>query len=400
MRTHPIVLLVLAFLIAACGDNNGPSTDGILLVSTSTAGSDPDPDGYVLAVDKADNASLKPTGTVAIGLPSGHHALRLLGVAPQCSVAADTVLEVDVPSRDTVAVGFDISCWASAARISVTTSGPDISGGYLVLVDGAQGPHLQPDDTVLTRVEPGSRTIALTNLASNCMTVGPASRTVTVEDPGVVPIEFAVACTAVTGVVGIRINASGAAVYEPHGVSLNGSPRFNGAPFSAPGVSYLDGVPPGHYLVSLADSPHCSVETGPQPATVTAGGPDRDTVDVDFSVTCSLPPDSSGTLRISTVTTGSVPPSTRYAVRYAAAGYWDYGFGDLAFLSSIEPNGTQSIEAAPSGFNGAGIYWYGFELDGVPSNCRVHSPSAPDPMGFTLATGGTLDLAFAVTCPP
>src|SRR6476469_5290562 len=130
MRTHPIVLLVLAFLIAACGDNNGPSTDGTLLVSTSTAGSVPDPDGYVLAVDTAANASLKPTGTVAIGLPSGHHALRLLGVAPQCSVAADTVLEVDVPPRDTVSVGFDISCSASAVEIRVTASGLDVGGGY------------------------------------------------------------------------------------------------------------------------------------------------------------------------------------------------------------------------------------------------------------------------------
>jgi hypothetical protein len=312
MRTHPIVLLACALLMAACADGNGPSADGTLLVSTSTGGGEPDQDGYLLAVDTADSVSLEPTGTVAIGLPPGRHALQFLDVADQCSVAPDTVLEVHVLSRDTVRVAFDVSCSA----------------------------------------------------------------------------------TATSGVVGILIEASGPIVHEGFELLLDG------VPFTfMPGLrQYLTDVPAGDHVISLLDTPHCSVETEAQPASVTAG----DTVQVDFSARCSLPQDSSGTVRVSTPTTGRTPPSTRYTLRYAVAGYWDYGSGAWTFLGTVDPDGTLVSELAASGAAGGGVWWYEFALDGVPANCSVRrsSPTPSHPLGYTITAGDTLDLVFAVTCPP
>jgi hypothetical protein len=301
------------------------------------------------------------------------------------------VLEVHVLSRDTVRVAFDVSCSATGALIAVTTTGLDIDpNGYRVLVDGAERAHIQPIDTVLTRLEPGSRTIALTDLSPNCTTAGPASRIVTVVDREVVSIEFAVACTVTSGVVGILVEASGPLVHEGFELLLDGvSFTF------MPGLrQYLTDVPAGDHVISLLDTPHCKVETGTQPASVTAG----DTVQVDFSARCSLPQDSSGTVRVSTPTTGRTPPSTRYTLRYAVAGYWDYGFGALTFLGTVDPNGTLVSKVAASGAAG---WWYEFALGGVPTNCSVRrsSPTPSHPMGYTITAGDTLSLVFAVTCP-
>ena len=65
MRTHPILLLAVGLTLAACDDSGGPSTgspttDGTLVVSTSTGGDDPDQDGYLLTVDGVDSLVLDP----------------------------------------------------------------------------------------------------------------------------------------------------------------------------------------------------------------------------------------------------------------------------------------------------------------------------------------------------
>jgi tricorn protease-like protein len=114
MRTGTILLLVVGLMLAACDDNSGdpgePSTDGTLIVSTSTAGDDPDQDGYLLTVDDVDSLALAPTGTAEVDVAPGRHTLRLLGVAGHCSVAPESSLDVDIAPRSTTSVVFDVSC--------------------------------------------------------------------------------------------------------------------------------------------------------------------------------------------------------------------------------------------------------------------------------------------------
>jgi hypothetical protein len=413
MRTHPIALVLFSFLIAACSDRvgpdgkestgNEPSMDGILIVSTSTEGGDPDPDGYRLVVDGANVVPLAPSATIALVLPSGRHALRLLDVAEHCSVASDSPVEVALASRDTVAVAFDVSCPGRAAMVTASTSGLDIDeDGYGVLVDEVERMAIQANQTVRIHLAPDSRTIALRGLSSNCTTGDSASRTLNLVPPGIVSIDFAVTCTARSGVVGIVIKTTGLTVSESFDAKLDGLPALTVALAPVQALprqpQYVTGVPAGNHIVSLSDSPDCSVETGPRHATVTVGGNVRDTVLVSFSATCSLPPESVGYFRISAPTVGRVPPATRYTIRSASYGYWDYGYGEWFALGTLAPNDTLVVQAVPIAPYSGAVWRYKIELIDLPAGCDVHPPPPNNEDGYAVAAGDTLDLEFAVSC--
>jgi dipeptidyl aminopeptidase/acylaminoacyl peptidase len=209
MRMNWSLVVVAGLWLWACGDPGGPdpgvTSTGTLVVSTSTEGDDPDQDGYLLTVDGADSLALHPTGTVQVDLAPGRHNLRLLGVAEHCTVAQGVSLQVDVPLRDTTAVAFGITCSViapsptSGARITVTTTGVDIDpDGYRIAVDGGDRGPISTNGTMLIRLDPGSRTLALTGLTPNCAVDGSGSRTVIIVSSEVMPIDFAVVCTATT----------------------------------------------------------------------------------------------------------------------------------------------------------------------------------------------------------
>jgi WD40 repeat protein len=228
---HPVLLLVVGVSLWACDDPGGPLT-GTLVVSSSTAGDDPDQDGYLVTVDDVDSLDLDPTGTAKIELASGRHTLRLLGVAGHCSASPGTLLQVEVPERDTTAVAFELSCPATGARIRVTTTGVDIDpDGYRVMVDASDHGAISVSGSILIRLDQGRRTISLTGFAPNCA-VDPASRAVTIIVAQVIPIEFAVICTAAPA---SRILAfeGGGDLYVAH---MDGSNlrrlTFDGSPYS------------------------------------------------------------------------------------------------------------------------------------------------------------------------
>ena len=51
MRSGGGALLIIRFGVASCDDSESTSSQGTLIVSASTTGHQPDPDGYVLTVD-------------------------------------------------------------------------------------------------------------------------------------------------------------------------------------------------------------------------------------------------------------------------------------------------------------------------------------------------------------
>jgi len=100
MRAHPILLLAVGLTWAGCDDAGTlPSGDGTLVVSTSTAGDDPDPDGFQLTIDAIDSLALLPSGTAEVALSAGRHTLSLLDVASHCSVTPAATLEEIFRSR-------------------------------------------------------------------------------------------------------------------------------------------------------------------------------------------------------------------------------------------------------------------------------------------------------------
>lgn len=285
----------------------------------------------------------------------------------------------------------------ASARVAVTTIGLDIDpDGYTLLVDGSPRGAIPVTGTVVTLLDPGSRTIALTGLAGNCTADGPGARTVTVVAAEVVSIEVAVVCTATSGVIGVVVRASGTDVEGRYEAMVDSASPLSLVPGQA---AYWSGVPAGDYVVSLPIVPdNCSVETDPQTATVTVGELIRDTVEVVISVTCA-PREASGNLRITAPTTGPVPNSTRYEVWYEHYGYWDYG-GSWTFLGDLDPNGTLGATVAASTWSGADPYWYSFQLRGIPANCSAEDPHPYPAPGFTITYGDVLDIEFRVTCSP
>jgi hypothetical protein len=393
MRNSAVLLLAAALgMPAACTDPDEPSTDGMLVVSTYTGGDDPDQDGYLLPVDGIQSLPLNPTGTAELGLPSGRHSLRLDGVAQHCSVVQGFSREVDVPSRGTTSVAFEVSCQASSLRVTTTTTGLDVDpDGYHVVVDGMDRGSIAPNGALEIPVDHGSRVIALTGLAPLCATYGPSSRAVSVTGPDVVPIDFAIACTAASGVIGIVVEASGSFSSGSFGVMID---EAESSRVGWGGPHYVNGVSGGDHVVSLRGPHGCSVEADPRSVSITIGQLIRDTVEVNFSVICAQEP--SGSVRITAPTTGTTPSLTRYRVWYEHFDYWGYG-GYVNYLGSLEPNGTLIVDLPVSSETGADPHWYHFHLEDVPSTCRADDPN-PSQGGFTITPGDALEVEFVVAC--
>ena len=386
MRTHPILLLALGLTLAACQDGAGPSTTpptvGTLVVSTTSGGNDPDQDGYLLTVDGVDSLRLDPTGTSMVDLLPGQHTLRLLGMADHCSVTPGSPLDVAVPSRDTTSVAFEVMCSVTGVRITTTTTGLDFdTDGYRVEANGLEQGTLPSNGTVLIRLDPGSLTIALTDLASNCALDGPDSHAVTIVADAVVPVEFAVTCTTTSGVIGVVVSEEG--VGAMFGAIVDGVTPFS---VELGGRGYLAGVSAGDHVVSLNPPANCSVETGPQSVTVTAGTLIRDTVEVAFSVTCQT------MLTITAPTTGPIPQDD-YSVWLCYDFYsCNYHF-PARRLGSLAPNDTLIAEVDP------GTYWLHLE-DLV--NCQVVVPNprqGENPRrDIVVGAGQSVSVSFPVVC--
>ncbi len=276
MRTCLILLLAAGLALVACDDSGAPLTSppavGTLVVSTASGGNDRDRDGYLLTVDGGDSLFLDPTGISQIDLPAGQHTLRLLGMAEHCSVSPGTPLDVDVPSQDTTAVMFEVTCSVSGVRVTNTTTGLDLDpDGYLIQVDGDTPGILSLErQRQLIRFDPGSRTITLTAaLAPNCTIEGPGSRTVTIVDAESAQSSSRSSAPRRRGVIGVTVEASwsqsGRATYQ----ALRGR---NGIPSSAwVRRRYLPGAAAGDHIVSRG----CHPTTVPVGTKLQAGHRDR-----------------------------------------------------------------------------------------------------------------------------
>lgn len=386
MRFGGVALLIVALGVASCDDSDGPSSPGTLIVSTSTTGNQPDQDGYVLTVDGAHSLTLGPTDSIEAVLPTGRHDLRLLGVAEHCSVEPDLSVAIVIEASTATPVAFDISCQTTGAVVSAVTSGVDLDpDGYRVVVDGVGRGAVLPNSTALVLLGPGSRTIMLQGLAGNCAMAGPASHTVTVEQARVVPVEFAVACTATTGTIGVFL-AQGE-LEGVHAVRVDGGSQIQVA---ADAPAYVAGVTPGEHVVSIASPDHCSVEDDTQSVTVVAGGLVRDTAEVIFEVTCEPT-----RFRITAPTTGQSPLNDYgvwgcdTSVYYCFDDFYYDQTGDVEFLNFLAPNGTLFQPVAPEHF-------YYLELQ-VPETCQAEVPATTI---LAPAAGDTVDVEFRVACSP
>ena len=95
------LLGIAPILSLACGDRAGPSEPATgaveIKVSTESAVTDIDPDGYTLSIDGGPGQPVGVSASVTIdALPSGRHLVSLEDLAPNCSVSGPNPFTIDV----------------------------------------------------------------------------------------------------------------------------------------------------------------------------------------------------------------------------------------------------------------------------------------------------------------
>jgi hypothetical protein len=151
----------------------GPTT-GTLQVAAATTGSAQDPDGYQFSID---GGAPRPIGTNQIvtlaNVAAAQHTVRLLGLAPNCSVTGDNPLGVAVGTGETERVTFTVTCAATAGSLTLTITGLPTGASAAVTVSGPGSfSQLVAATGTLTGLTPGSYQVTAAEVITNGSTYG------------------------------------------------------------------------------------------------------------------------------------------------------------------------------------------------------------------------------------
>jgi hypothetical protein len=196
-----LALAAISLFWQACSgeDITTPPTAGKIRVTTTTGGSEPDPDGYTVSLDSLQGVPIAGTGSLVLTADPGDHTVELGGLAPNCGVAGELRRSVQVVAGDTAAIGFEVTCSATAGglRVVVTTTGDLPDDGYLLSLDqGTPQPVAANADFTLTALTVGDHVLELSDIAQNCSVAGGNPRSVTVSAGDVVEVSFEISCSA------------------------------------------------------------------------------------------------------------------------------------------------------------------------------------------------------------
>jgi len=360
-----------------------PPQTGNLTVTTSTTGSNLDPDGYTATVDGGASQSVGTNGSVTFtGLSAGSHSVALSGVAANCSVSGANPQTVTVPSGGTVTASFAVSCAAPPPQtgnltVSASTTGSNLDpDGYTATVDGGASQSVGTNGSVtFNGLSAGSHSVALSGVAANCSVSGANPQTATVPSGGTATASFAVSCAAPppqTGNLTVTASTTGSDL-DPDGYTVTVDGGATSQPIATNGSVSFTG-PAGDHTVALSGvAANCSV-SGANPRTVTV--PSGGTVSTTFSVTCAATGGGTGSLTVTTSTTGSNLDPDGYTITI-----------DGSFSQPIATNASVTF-TGPSGD-------HTLALSGVASNCSV---SGANPRTVTVPSGGTTTTTFSVSC--
>ena len=364
-----------------CGGGGG--TDIVLpslSVTTATDGIELDPDGYNLVIDGSQGESIGVGATRVVDrLSDGQHTIGLSGLAANCSTQSENPQTVTIRSGATTSVAFAIRCGASSGTIEVATStsgtGSD-PDGFSVMLDGTErGPIATSATAAFAGIPIGAHSVSLAGVSTNCQVTGENPRNVTVGGGQTAQVPFAVTCTGPapsTGTLEV-ITATTGSDQDPDGYSVSvdaGAGQSVGlnASLSLPGITATR-----HSVQLTGVAANCTVAgTNPRQATVPAAG----SITVRFAITCARPPAGTGSIEITTATTGSTPDPDGYTVSIDGGSGQPIAVGGSRAVGSISP-GTHAVQ-----------------LNGVAPNCTV----SDNPRTITVTAGQATAVAFAITC--
>jgi hypothetical protein len=288
-RPIPIFLTLVA-LATAC-DSTSPRGPGAIAVS-SIAQSQDNFFEYGISIDDGTprvafaGQSLNFTQT---GMAHGDHEVSVTGLPAACTGTG--AKNVSLRGDDTAAVIFNIACPRVTGDINVTaaTTGTDLDqNGYLVLINQTPAAQVPANGTSVVRfLQPGTYTVSLTDVATNCTL--PPAQTVTLTAGGTPTVNFAITCAAV-GVFKFVTSTAGAD-RDPDGLLVQ---IDNGTAVRLPANATTNvRAAIGTRTYSLSDiQPNCSSSATTGTQTLAAG----DTVTVNATLTCvAIPMGTVGT---------------------------------------------------------------------------------------------------------
>src|SRR5207247_2394105 len=164
-----------------------------LAVTTSTTGTDVDPDGYTVTVDGASSQHVPPNGSVLfLLLPVGNHTVLLSDVAANCAVKAANPQTGTVPDGGNAAAQFPVGCngggGGGTTRISglgkiftadgvVITFDFDVGSDLSGRATASDSSDVRPDGSVGTiRVDASDRATSITAFRAASSTYSDPSR--------------------------------------------------------------------------------------------------------------------------------------------------------------------------------------------------------------------------------
>ncbi|HUR93497.1 MAG TPA: hypothetical protein VMY76_02865, partial [Gemmatimonadales bacterium] len=316
------------------------------------------------------------------GLAAGSHTVSLSGVAANCAVTGEPGLTVQVSANAVATASFAVVCGATTSTIQVTTvstGSPVDPDGYELLLDGGGAQPIAANAAVtIASVAPGTHTVQLEGIATNCALEGDNPRTVTTTAAATLTVTLTVNCSPPTpppapGSISVTTETSGPGQdADGYAVTLDGGA---GLPIGGDATLPLPDLAAGQHSVGLAGiAANCSLEgDNPRVVTVSAGT----VAQVAFAVTCDALPPATGTLEIVTATTGSdLDPS----------GYTFVLDGDES--QAIGVNATVSV-------SGLRVGSHTVRLRAVATNCTV---GGDNPRSVSIDAGATAQVAFSVTC--
>lgn len=270
----------------ACSDSTDPRGPGSIYVNSSATLAEPGSTFffYGISVDSGTPRMVSVFEDVSFimhGMAQGRHHVEVRDLPSTCNAGANK-RELSLRGNDTALVVFDIQCSRVSGdlRVVTTTTGPDPDdNGYIVTINGFDVASVAPTGSVtIPFINPGTYSIALGGVASNCSYPGAQSGTITAG--ALTTLNFAVTCVQSAT---IRLNATASGPDpDPDGVLLKvGSGVTTRYPV---GTTYVR-VPTGSQTWQLTDiQPNCTIPGATSGTLNLAAG---DTVTIDATATCT-----------------------------------------------------------------------------------------------------------------
>lgn len=287
-----VILPGVALTSVGCGDSTAPGSNGTLQIVLSTSGAmiDRDPDGYDIILDGQRGGHSSASATTTFDVAPGRHAVEIDGVTANC-LLSDAKLKVDVVAGKRSSASFNVVCVPNlgSLRVMIETSGaePDADGYSLTLAE--KGTITLPLNGTVTipAVRAGVRELQLSSAATNCIISGVNPRPVVIPFAATVETVFHIACVG-SGGVKVTTHTSGSDP-NPAGYTLSMRPlpssTFRDIPAPANGIIIVDALPPGPYQFWLRGAAsNCGIAP---PSVVTRTIAVGETAEAEFDARCS-----------------------------------------------------------------------------------------------------------------